>query len=155
MDVTMLTGARDDNFSIVIHWPDINKTGVEGTVKPSDYYFIVAPVDMEAKSYSKLEVKGTTADTAPGWFLRPKQYTCVKGINAVNNIKIWFNPNVRFLINDYEFFNQPDETINYVNRLVKDNTMKGGTLQFGVNTDDPYGTPSFQINRIAVYANNP
>lgn len=154
MDVTMLAGGRDDSFGIILRWPDINKTGGDGTVQPSYYYFKLLPEAQGAASYSQLEVKGTTAETAPGWFLHTKQYACVKGINSVNNIKIRFNPNVSYLVNDYEFFDQPDETIDYVNRLVKEGAMKGGTLEFGVNTENPYSTPSFKINRIAVYANN-
>jgi hypothetical protein len=152
MDVTMLSGSKDDHFGIVIKWPNINPMGVVGYEQPSPYYFMVAPASMGAWCYTKGEIENLTAEKAPGYFLRRKDFTCIKGLNEVNNIKLWFNPNVRFLINDYELFDLPDENMDFVNRLIKDNTMKGGSFNFVANTERAYATPSFRLNRIAVYA---
>jgi hypothetical protein len=154
MDVTMLSGSRDDHFGILLKWPDINPLGIVGYEQPSDYYFLVSPAGMSAWCYSKQEVKGSSVDKSPGYFLRPKECTCVKGANSVNNIKIWFNPGVRFLVNDYELVNTPDENLDYVNRLIKDKAMTGATLQVVANSENVYSSPIFQLNKIIVYANN-
>jgi len=154
MDVTMLSGSRDDYFGILLKWPDINPLDIVGYEQPSDYYFLVAPADMSAWCYSKQEVNGSSVDKDPGYFLSRKDYTCVKGANSVNNIKIWFNPGVRFLVNDYELVNAPDENLDYANRLIKDKAMTGAMLQVVANSEDVYSRPIFQLNRITVYANN-
>ena len=154
MDVTMLNGDRDDQIGILLKWPDINPNGIEGYEQPSDYYFLIGPADMSALAYSKQEVKGSSVDKTPGYFLERKQYTCVKGVNSVNNIKISFNPEIRFLVNDYELFKTMDENLDYVNRLIKDNTIAGATLQVIANSGKAFASPVFQLNKIAVYANN-
>jgi len=154
MDVTMLSGDKNDRFGVLLKWPDINPMGVEGYVQPSDYYFIVSPVGMTTWVYSKQQVKGSSVDKEPGYFVRAREYTCVKGINAVNNIKITFNPGIRFLVNDYELVNAPDEDLGYVNRLIKEKTMAGAELQVIADSQDQFSSPVFQLNRIAVYANN-
>ena len=154
MDVTMLSGSRDDYFGILLKWPDINPLGIVGYEQPSDYYFLVAPADMSAWCYSKQEVKGSSVDKDPGYFLARKDYTCVKGANSVNNIKIWFNPGVRFLVNDFELVDAPDENLDYVNRLIKDKAMTGATVQVVANSGNVYSRPIFQLNKITVYANN-
>jgi hypothetical protein len=156
MDVTMLSGSRDDYFGIILRWPDINPSGIEGYEQPSDYYFFVAPEGMLAWCYSQQEVKGSSVDKIMplGYFLRPSQYTCVRGANLVNNIKIWFNPGIRFMINDYELVNTPDRNLDYVNRLIKDKSMTGATVQVVANSEDVYSRPTFQLNRIIVYDNN-
>jgi hypothetical protein len=154
MDVTMLSGGRDDQFGILLKWPDIDPTGVVGYEQPSDYYFVLTPAGMSVWAYTKQEIKGSSADKAPGYFLPRRNYTSVKGINSVNNIKIWFNPNVRFVLNDFELVDTPDENIAYVNRLVKDKAMAGAGLQIFANSQSVYSSPVFQLNRIAVYANN-
>ncbi|RPJ64121.1 MAG: hypothetical protein EHM12_00540 [Dehalococcoidia bacterium] len=153
LDITMLSGNRDDKVGVLLKWPDINPMGIVGYEQPSDYYFFLEPAGMTVWSYSKQGMYGHGADKVPGYFLKPKEYTCVRGINSVNNIKIIFNPDVRFLVNDYELVNTPDQGLDYVNRLIKDNTMSGGTLQIFANSQDDYSTPVFQLNRIAVYAN--
>ena len=154
MDVTMLSGSRDDHFGILLKWPDINPLGIVGYEQPSDYYFLVAPADMSAWCYSKQEVKGSSVDKAPGYFLRRKENTCVRGVNSVNNIKIGFNPGIRFLVNDFELVNAPDENLDYVNRLIKDKSMTGATLQVVANSENVYSRPIFQLNKIIVYDNN-
>ena len=154
MDVTMLSGSGLDNIGILLKWPDINPLGIVGYEQPSDYYFLVAPARMSAWSYTQQEVKDSSVVKYPGFFLKPKEYTCVKGLNSINNIKIWFNPNVRFLVNDYEFFNTPDENLNYVNRLIKDKAMAGATLQIIANSEEVDSRPIFQLNKIIVYDNN-
>jgi len=154
MDVTMLAGSRLDSFGILLKWPDINPLGVAGYEQPSDYYFLVFPDGTAASCYSKQDVKTLSVDKVPGYFLSRKDYTCVKGINSVNNIKIWFNPGIRFLINDYELVNATDQNLDYANRLISDGAMSGATLQIVANSEDVYSRPVFQLNRITVYAGN-
>lgn len=154
MDVTMLSGRGEDCFGIVVKWPDINPLGVEGYEQPSDYYFLLAPAGMLVWCYSKQEVKSLSVDKIPGYFLKPTQYTCVSGTNKVNNIKIWFNPGIRFLVNGYELVNATDRHLDYVNRLIKDKAMAGGRLVIGVDSQDTYSNPVFQLNKVAVYENN-
>ena len=156
MDITMLTGSYSDHFGILIKWPDINPMDTYGTDQPSDYYFVVSPANGGTWSYTKQEIKGLSADKSPGYFMKPRDnYSCVKGINTINNIKIWFNPNIRFAINGIELFDLPDENMDYVNRLIKNKTMPGGTLQIIANTEKAYGNPVFQLNKLTVYSNNP
>ncbi len=154
MDVTMLAGSRLDSVGILLKWPDINPLGIAGYEQPSDYYFLVFPDGMAASCYSKQDVKSLSVDKVPGYFLARKDYTCVKGINSVNNIKIWFNPGIRFLINDYELVNATDQNLDYVNRLIGDGAMSGATLQIVANSEDVYSRPVFQLNRITVYTGN-
>jgi len=154
MDVTMLSGSKNDFYGIVLKWPDINPLGIVGYEQPSDYYFCIAPEGMLAWCYSKQEVKSLSVDKIPGYFLRPSQYACVRGINKINNVKIWFNPDIRFMINDHELFTATDQNLDYVNRLIKDKAMPGATLIIAANSQDTYSRPVFQLNRIAVYPNN-
>jgi len=152
MDVTMLSGHRDDYFGISLKWPDINTMGAAGYEQPSDYYFLVAPEGGLVWCYSKQEVQGW--DPCPGYFVAPRNYTCVKGANSVNNIKILFNPRIRFLVNDFELFDTTDQNLDYVNRLIKDKSIIGATLQVVANSGNAYSSPIFQLNKIIVYANN-
>jgi len=154
MDVTMLGGSKYDPYGILLEWPDINPMGVEGYEQPSDYYFLVAPAGMSAWAYSKQQVKSLSVDKVPGYFAAAKEYTCIRGINSVNNIKISFNPVIRFLVNDYELFNTTDENLGYVNRLIKDKAMPGATLKIIANSQNAFSAPVFQLNKISIYANN-
>jgi len=154
MEVTMLAGSRLDSLGILLKWPDINPLGIVGYEQPSDYYFLVFPDGTAASCYSKQDVKSLSVDKVPGYFLSRTNYTCVKGIDSVNNIKIWFNPGIRFLINDYELVNATDQNLDYVNRLIRDGAMSGATLQIIANSEDVYSRPVFQLNRITVYAGN-
>jgi len=152
MDVTMLGGSRDDRVGVMLKWPDINPLGIAGYEQPSDYYFLLFPSDGSVCCYSKHQIKGSSADLEPGYFLRRAPYTCVKGLNSVNNIKIWFNPDVFFSVNGYELVDATDDNINYVNRLIRSGAMPGATLQIVANSEDPYSRPVFQINKITVAA---
>lgn len=152
MDVTMLSGHRDDYFGIALKWPEINSMGIQGYEQPSDYYFLVAPEGGLVWCYSKQEVKDW--DPAPGYFVAPRNYSCVKGANTVNNIKILFNPRIRFLVNDFELFDTSDLNLDYVNRLIKDRSLPGATLQVVANSGNAYSNPIFQLNKIIVYENN-
>ena len=154
MDVTMLGGSRDDRIGILLKWPDINPLDIAGYEQPSDYYFLLFPSDGSACCYSKHAIKGSSADLEPGYFLRRTNHTCVKGVNSVNNIKIWFNPGVFFTVNGYKLVNTTDENLDYANRLIRNGSMTGATMQVVANSEDPYSQPVFQLNRIAVYANN-
>ena len=154
MDVTMLSGGRDDRIGILLKWPDINPLDIAGYEQPSDYYFLLFPSDGSACCYSKHAIKGSSADLEPGYFLRRTNHTCVKGVNSVNNIKIWFNPGVFFTVNGYKLVNTTDENLDYANRLIRNGSMTGATMQVVANSEDPYSQPVFQLNRIAVYANN-
>ena len=155
MDVTMLSGSRLDCFGIVLKWPDINNPGdFYGYDQPSDYYFLVAPEDGAISCYTQQEIKNSSVDKFPGFFGHHRQLTCVRGINSVNNIKIWFNPGIRFMVNDYELVNTTDLNLDYVNRLIKDKTIPGATLQIAANSQDTYSRPVFQLNKIIVYENN-
>ena len=150
MDVTMLSGSRDDRIGVLLKWPDINPMSIPGYEQPSDYYFLLFPSDQSITCYSKHLIKGSSADLEPGYFLRRAPYTCVNGVNSVNNIKIWFNPGVFFTVNGYKLVDATDDNINYVNRLIRDGAMSGATLQVVANSEDPYSRPVFQINRISV-----
>ncbi|MBN1691286.1 MAG: hypothetical protein JW901_09705 [Dehalococcoidia bacterium] len=150
MDVTMLSGSREDRIGVLLKWPDINPMSIPGYVQPSDYYFLLFPADGSVTCYTKHQIKGSSADLEPGYFLRRAPYTCVKGVNSVNNIKIWFNPGVFFTVNGYKLVDATDDNINYVNRLIRDGSMPGATLQIVANSEDPYSRPVFQINRISV-----
>jgi len=152
LDVTMLSGGRDDRVGIIIKWPDINPLDIPGYVQPSDYYFLLFPYDRSVTCYSKHVIKGSSADLEPGYFLRRSPVTCVKGVNEVNNIKIWFNPRVFFSVNGYKLVDASDDNINYVNRLIADRSMTGATLQITANSEDPYSRPVFQVNKITVAA---
>jgi len=154
MDVTMLGGSRDDRIGILLKWPDINPLDIAGYEQPSDYYFLLFPSDGSVCCYSKHVIKGSSADLEPGYFLRRTNHTCVKGVNSVNNIKIWFNPGVFFTVNGYKLVNTTDENLDYANRLIRNGSMTGATMQVVANSEDPYSQPVFQLNRIAVYANN-
>jgi hypothetical protein len=157
LDFTMLGGSRDDQFGILLKWPDINPLDIPGYEQPSDYYFFVAPADPSARAQTKQQVKGSSVDKVmpPGDFLLQKSYACIKGISSVNNIKIWFNPNVRFAINDTVLVEDAaDETLDYVNRLLKDKAMPGGELRIFANSEKAFSEPSFQLNRISVYEND-
>jgi hypothetical protein len=152
MDMTMLSGGRDDCVGVIIKWPDINPMDIPGYVQPSDYYFLLFPYDRSVTCYSKHVIKGSSADLEPGYFLRRAPLTCVKGINEVNNIKIWFNPGVFFTVNGTKLVDASDDNINYINRLIANGSMSGATLQIVANSEDPYSRPVFQLNRIAVSA---
>ena len=153
MDVTMLSGSRDDRVGILLKWPDINPMGIAGYEQPSDYYFLLYPADMSVCCYSKHQIKGSSADLEPGYFLRRAPYTCVKGVNSVNNIKIWFNPGVFFSVNGNKLVNvSSDADLDYANRLIRDGAMTGATLQVVANSEDPYSRPVFQLNEITVEA---
>jgi hypothetical protein len=155
MDVTMLDGSTRDQLGILLKWPDINPLGIEGYEQPSDYYFVLAPAGMYTWAYTKQTVKGSSVDkvSPPGDFLFAKEYTCVKGIKAVNNIKISFNPAIRYLVNDYELVaDASDESLDYVNRLIKDKTMDGAVLQIFANSQKEFSSPVFQLNKIAIYS---
>jgi len=152
MDVTMLSGGRDDCVGILLKWPDINPMDIPGYVQPSDYYFLLFPYDRSVTCYSKHVIKGSSADLEPGYFLARSPVTCVKGVNEVNNIKIWFNPRVFFTVNGYKLVDASDDNINYINRLIADGSMSGATLQITANSEDPYSRPVFQVNKIAVAA---
>ena len=154
MDVTMLSGSRDDCIGILLEWPDINPLDIAGYEQPSDYYFLLFPADGSVCCYSKHVIKGSSADLEPGYFLRRAPYTCINGLNSINNIKIWFNPGVFFAVNGYKLVDATDDNINYVNRLIRDGAMPGATLQVVSNSEDIYSRPVFQLNRIAVYAGN-
>ena len=154
MDVTMLSGGRDDRIGILLKWPDINPLDIAGYEQPSDYYFLLFPSDGSVCCYSKHVIKGSSADLEPGYFLRRTNHTCVKGVNSVNNIKIWFNPGVFFTVNGYKLVNTTDENLDYANRLIRNGSMTGAAMQVVANSEDPYSRPVFQLNRIAVYANN-
>ena len=155
MDVTMLSGNRDDRIGVMLKWPDINPMSIPGYEQPSDYYFLLFPSDGSVCCYSKHVIKGSSADLEPGYFLRRTNHTCVKGVNSVNNIKIWFNPGVFFTVNGYKLVGvSSDPNLDYANRLIKDGAMTGATLQIVANSEDTYSQPVFQLNRIAVYANN-
>ncbi|MFA5065079.1 MAG: hypothetical protein WC566_06410 [Dehalococcoidia bacterium] len=150
MDVTMLSGGRDDRVGVIIKWPDINPMDIPGYVQPSDYYFLLFPADGSVACYSKHVIKGSSADLEPGYFVRRAPFACVKGVNEVNNIKIWFNPRLFFSVNGYKLVDFADDNINYVNRLIADGSMPGATLEITANSEDPYSRPVFQINRISV-----
>jgi len=153
MDVTMLSGSRDDCIGVLLKWPDINPMGIPGYEQPSDYYFLLYPADGSVCCYSKHQIKGSSADLEPGYFLRRTPYTCVKGVNSVNNIKIWFNPGVFFTVNGYKLVNaSSDADLDYANRLIRDGAMTGTTLQIVANSEDPYSRPVFQLNEITVSA---
>ena len=155
MDVTMLEGSARDQLGILLKWPDINPLGTEGYEQPSDCYFVLAPAGMSTWAYSKQTVKGSSVDKKAGEFVAAKEYTCVRGINAVNNIKISFNPGIRYLVNDYELVaDDSDANLDYVNRLIKDKTMEGAVLQIYANSQKEFSIPVFQLNKIAVYAND-
>ena len=155
MEVTMLSGSKHDCFGIVLKWPDINSTGdFYGYDQPSDYYFLVAPEDGAISCYTQQEIKNSSLDKVPGCYYDHTQLACVRGVNSVNNIKIWFNPGIRFMVNDYELVNTTDLNLDYVNRLIKDKTLPGGMLQIAANSQDTYSRPIFQLNKIIVYENN-
>jgi hypothetical protein len=155
MDVTMLDGSTRDQLGILLKWPDINPMGIEGYEQPSDYYFFMFPAGGSVWGYTKQTVKGSSVDKGPGNFLCSGEYTCVKGVNSINNIKIWFNPSVRIMVNDFELVaDASDETLDYVNRLIKDEAMNGATLQIFANSQKEFSVPVFQLNKIAVYAND-
>lgn len=154
MDFTMLDGSRDDQLIILLKWPDINPLGIVGYEQPSDYYFFLAPADQSAGAYTKQQVIGSSVDKAPGRFLPKNRYTCVQGIGAGNNIKIWFNPTVRFVVNDVELVaDASDETLDYINRLIKDKAMPGGELRLCANSEKVFSEPAFQLNRVSLYEN--
>jgi hypothetical protein len=151
MDLTMMSGSRDDRVGILLKWPDINPMGIPGYEQPSDYYFLLFPYDQSVTCYSKHQIKGSSADLEPGYFLRRAPYTCVNGINSVNNIKIWFNPGVFFTINGYKLVNvSSDPNLDFANRLIRDGAMTGATLQIVANSEDVYSRPVFQLNKITV-----
>jgi len=151
----MLSGSKYDCFGILLKWPDINNPGdFYGYDQPSDYYFLVAPENGAVSCYTQQEIKNSSVDKVPGFFYHHTQLTCVKGVNSVNNIKIWFNPGIRFMVNDYELVNTTDLNLDYVNRLIKDKTIPGGTLRIEANSQDAYSIPTFQLNKIIVYENN-
>jgi hypothetical protein len=153
MDVTMLSGSRDDRVGVMLKWPDINPMGIPGYEQPSDYYFLLFPYDRSVTCYSKHVIKGSSADLEPGYFLRRAPYTCVNGINSVNNIKIWFNPGVFFSVNGYKLVGvSSDPSLGYANRLIRDGSMSGATLQIVANSEDVYSRPVFQLNKITVMA---
>ena len=153
MDVTMLSGSRDDRVGVILKWPDVNPMGIPGDVQPSDYYFLLYPADGSVTCYSKHQIKGSSADLEPGYFLRRSPYTCVNGVNSVNNIKIWFNPGVFFSVNGYKLVDvSSDPSLDYANRLIRDGSMSGATLQVVANSEDPYSRPVFQLNKITVAA---
>jgi len=152
MDVTMLNGGRDDSVGILLKWPDINPMDIPGYVQPSDYYFLLFPYDRSVACYSKHVIKGSSADLVPGYFLRRSPVTSVKGVNEVNNIKIWFNPRVFFSVNGYKLVDASDDNINYINRLIADGSMPGAMLQITADSEDPYSRPVFQVNKITVAA---
>ena len=156
LDFTMLHGSRDDQFGILLKWPDMNPLDIVGYEQPSDYYFFVAPADPNACAQTKQQIKGSSVDKVipPGYFLYKKSYACIRGISEVNNIKIWFNPNVRFAINDTVLVEDAaDETLEYVNRLFKSKDMTGGELRIFANSEKAFSEPAFQLNRISVYEN--
>jgi len=150
MDVTMMSGSRDDRIGVMIKWPDINPLSIPGYEQPSDYYFLLFPYDRSVTCYSKHQIKGSGADLEPGYFLQRAPYTCMKGVNSVNNIKIWFNPGVFFSVNGYKLVDATDDNINYVGRLIRDGAMTGATLQIVANSEDVYSRPVFQLNKITV-----
>jgi len=152
MDVTMLDGGRDDSVGVILKWPDINPMDIPGYVQPSDYYFLLFPYDRSVACYSKHVIKGSSADLEPGYFVRRAPVTCVKGVNEVNNIKIWFNPRLFFSVNGYKLVDASDDNINYINRLIVNESMPGATLQITANSEDPYSRPVFQVNKITVAA---
>jgi len=152
MDVTILSGERDDCVGILLKWPDINPMDIPGYVQPSDYYFLLFPYDRSVTCYSKHIIKGSSADLEPGYFVRRSPVTSVKGVNEVNNIKIWFNPRLFFSVNGYKLVDASDDNINYINRLIADGSMTGATLQITANSEDPYSRPVFQVNKITVAA---
>ncbi len=152
LDVTMLSGGRDDRVGIIIKWPDINPLDIPGYVQPSNYYFLLFPYDRSVTCYSKHVIKGSSADLEPGYFVRRAPFACVKGVNEVNNIKIWFNPRLFFSVNGYKLVDFADDNINYINRLIADGSMPGATLQIVANSEDPYSRPVFQVNKITVAA---
>lgn len=151
MDVTMLSGSRDDRIGVLLKWPDINPMGIPGYEQPSDYYFLLFPADQSVCCYSKHQIKGSSADLEPGYCLRRAPYTCVNGIGSVNNIKIWFNPGVFFTVNGYKLVGvSSDPSLDYANRLIRDGAMTGATLQIVANSEDVYSRPVFQLNKITV-----
>jgi len=153
MDVTMLSSSRDDRVGILLKWPDINPMSIPGYEQPSDYYFLIYPSDESVSCYSKHQIKGSSADLEPGYFLRRAPYTCVNGVNSVNNIKIWFNPGVFFTVNGYKLVNvSSDPSLDYANRLIRDGAMMGATLHIVANSEDVYSRPVFQLNKIIVAA---
>jgi len=152
LDMTMLSGGRDDCVGILLKWPDINTLDIPGYVQPSDYHFLLFPYDRSVTCYSKHVIKGSSADLEPGYFLGRSPVTCVKGVNEVNNIKIWLNPRVFFSVNDYKLVDASDDNINYINRLIANGSMPGATLQIVANSEDPYSRPVFQLNKITVTA---
>ena len=155
MDVTMLSGSRLDCFGIVLKWPDINNPGdFYGYDQPSDYYFLVVPEEGAVSCYTQQEIKNSSVDKSPGFFYGHTHLTCVRGVNSVNNIKIRFNPGIRFMVNDYELVNTTDLNLDYVNRLIKDKAIPGAMLQIAANSQDTYSRPVFQLNKIIVYENN-
>ena len=155
MDVTMLSGSKYDCFGIVLKWPDINNPGdFYGYDQPSDYYFLLAPENGAVSCYTHQEIKNSSVDKAPGSLYGNTQLACVRGANTVNNIKIWFNPGIRFTVNDYELLNTTDKNLDYINRLISDKTIAGAMLQIAANSLDTYSRPVFQLNKIILYENN-
>ena len=155
MDVTMLSGSREDCFGIVLKWPDINNPGdYYGYDQPSDYYFLLAPESGAVSCYTHQEIKNSSVVKAPGVFYGHTHLTYVRGANSVNNIKIRFNPGIQLMVNDYELVNTTDENLDYVNRLINDKTISGAILQIGANSQDISSRPVFQLNKIIVYENN-
>jgi hypothetical protein len=152
MDVTMLEGSRDDYYGVAVMWPDINPMNVVGYVQPSNFYFFVNPVGMTTWAYSKQFMKDSGADMIPGYFLETRNSTSVKGIGSINNVKISLIPDIHFLINDTELVNTPDDSLDYVKRLIKDKTITGGSVQIFALSRKEFNTASFQLNKIAVYA---
>ena len=158
INTTMLEGRGDDSFVVVIGWPDVNPMRMEGVTQPSYFEFFISPVIGTSKAFSYTPMKDLSSNRfcnncrEPGYLLRNRNYTCVNGLGASNNLKLYFNPDVRFLVNDIELINTTtDRSFDYINRLVQEKTIAGANIYLGTAVGEGNQSTKFRLEKFALY----